>query len=147
MYNAGNTTNPAAPTSPSTPVSTPANNGPPAATTASQQDTPSQPPTAPQTPTPAPAPTPPQPQPKKNLSLTVRGTKYFSNLSKLAGQLPPADWSVCCVSPHREIRCTQPRRCSRRPTKSPDQRRLSFWASWLDPEVGGPKYSSFQSPN
>lgn len=77
MYNAGNTTNPATPTSPSTPVSTPANNGPPAATTANQQDTPSQPPTAPQTPTPAPAPTPPQPQPKKNLSLTVRGTLCF----------------------------------------------------------------------
>lgn len=72
MYNAGNTTNPATPTSPSTPVSTPASNGPPAAATASQQDTPSQPPTTPQTPTPTPAPTPPQPQPKKNLSLTVR---------------------------------------------------------------------------
>lgn len=70
MYNASNTTNPATPTSPSTPVSTPASNGPPAAATASQQETPTQPPSTPQTPTPTP--TPPQPQPKKNLSLTVR---------------------------------------------------------------------------
>uniref|UniRef100_A0A665UZA8 HDAg domain-containing protein n=1 Tax=Echeneis naucrates TaxID=173247 RepID=A0A665UZA8_ECHNA len=53
MYNASTTANPATPTSPSTPASTPASNGPPAAT-----------------PTPTPAPTPPQPQPKKNLSLT-----------------------------------------------------------------------------
>ncbi|KAK5893416.1 hypothetical protein CgunFtcFv8_006289 [Champsocephalus gunnari] len=41
-------------------------NGPPAAATASQPETPTQPPSTPQTPTP----TPPQPQPKKNLSLT-----------------------------------------------------------------------------
>lgn len=27
------------------------------------------------------------------------------------------------------------RRCSRQPTRSQDQRRLSFWASWLDPGV------------
>ncbi|XP_038126313.1 negative elongation factor A [Cyprinodon tularosa] len=66
MYNAGSTTNPATPTSPSTPTSTPANNGPPAAATASQPETPTQPPSTPQTPTPTPA----QPQPKKNLSLT-----------------------------------------------------------------------------
>lgn len=72
MYNASNTTNPATPTSPSTPVSTPASNGPPAAATASQQETPTQPPSTPQTPTPTPTPTAPQPQPKKNLSLTVR---------------------------------------------------------------------------
>ncbi|XP_028331122.1 negative elongation factor A-like isoform X2 [Gouania willdenowi] len=72
MYNAGttNANNSATPTSPSTPASTPANNGPPAATTAVQSETPAQPPTTPQTPTPAPAPPPPQPQPKKNLSLT-----------------------------------------------------------------------------
>ncbi|PWA28800.1 hypothetical protein CCH79_00012867 [Gambusia affinis] len=36
-----------------------------------QPETPTQPPTTPQTPTPTPAPTPAQPQPKKNLSLTV----------------------------------------------------------------------------
>lgn len=35
----------------------------------------------------------------------------------------------------RETRCTPPRRCSRQPTRSPDQKRLSFWVSWLDPEV------------
>ncbi|KAG7496617.1 negative elongation factor A [Solea senegalensis] len=70
MYNASTTANPATPTSPSTPASTPANNGPPAAATASQPETPTQPPGTPQTTTPTPTPTPPQPQPKKNLSLT-----------------------------------------------------------------------------
>lgn len=71
MYNASSAANPATPTSPSTPASTPASNGPPAAATASQQETPMQPPSTPQSPTPTPAPTAPQPQPKKNLSLTV----------------------------------------------------------------------------
>ncbi|XP_040036502.1 negative elongation factor A [Gasterosteus aculeatus] len=70
MYNAGSTANPATPTSPSTPVSTPASNGPPAAATASQPETPTPTPSTPQTPTPTPTPVPPQPQPKKNLSLT-----------------------------------------------------------------------------
>ncbi|KAF7647341.1 hypothetical protein LDENG_00174110 [Lucifuga dentata] len=47
----------------------PANAGGSAAT-ASQPETPTQPPSTPQTPTPTPTPTPSQPQPKKNLSLT-----------------------------------------------------------------------------
>ncbi|CAB1345374.1 unnamed protein product [Coregonus sp. 'balchen'] len=66
MYNASNTaTSPTAPASPSTPASTPASsNGPPAAATATQPETPTtQPPATLQPPT-------PMPQPKKNLSLT-----------------------------------------------------------------------------
>lgn len=132
MYNASSAANPATPTSPSTPGSTPASNGPPAAATASQQETPTQPPSTPQTQTPTPAPTAPQPQPKKNLSLTVsRGPGHADPRGKKKS-LRKAEFLVVLL---RETRCTPPRRCSRPPTRSPDRKKLSFWVSWLDPEV------------
>lgn len=94
MYNASSAANPATPASPSTPASTPASNGPPAAATASQQETPAQPPSTPQTPTPTPAPTAPQPQPKKSLSLTV--SRWGGG-----GERPGAErW--CGVAPQRD---------------------------------------------
>ncbi|KAM8881292.1 negative elongation factor A [Synchiropus splendidus] len=87
MYNASTTANPAAPTSPNTPASTPASNGPPAAATASQPETSTQPPSTPQTQTPTPAPTPQQPQPKKNLSLTREQMYAAQEMFKTANKV------------------------------------------------------------
>ena len=96
MYNASSAANPATPTSPSTPGSTPASNGPPAAATASQQETPTQPPSTPQTQTPTPAPAAPQPQPKKNLSLTVSRVRPHRSANGRRGV------NVCVCAPQRD---------------------------------------------
>lgn len=77
MYNAS-TASPTVPTSPTTPTSTPHNNAPPTAATATQPDTATPPSTTAAQATPTPAPQ--QPQPKKNLSLTVR-TAYCTSFS------------------------------------------------------------------
>lgn len=124
MYNASNTTNPATPTSPSTPVSTPASNGPPAAATASQQETPTQPPSTPQTPTPTPTATPPQPQPKKNLSLTVRWNWGEWAVETFQEFLQQTDVSATCFcsSERSDVRCpgdVQDRQQGHQTRKSP----------------------------
>ncbi|XP_061109274.1 negative elongation factor A [Conger conger] len=82
MYNSSNTS-PTAPTSPTTPASTPANNAPPTAATATPQDTPTQPPSAPPTPTPVPQ----QPAPKKNLSLTREQMYAAQEMFKTANKV------------------------------------------------------------
>ncbi|KAL4660911.1 negative elongation factor A [Arapaima gigas] len=82
MYNSSNTS-PTAPTSPTTPTSTPANNAPPAAATATQQESPAQPPISQVTPTAVPQ----QPQPKKNLSLTREQMYAAQEMFKTANKV------------------------------------------------------------
>ncbi|KAG7330424.1 hypothetical protein KOW79_006646 [Hemibagrus wyckioides] len=84
MYNAS-TASPTVPTSPTTPTSTPHNNAPPAAATATQPDTATPPSTTAAQATPTPAPQ--QPQPKKNLSLTREQMYAAQEMFKTANKV------------------------------------------------------------